>query len=444
MNCTQPAQIPLTHRAILATALPVMISNVSTPLLGLVDTAVLGRIPDPAYIGAVAVGALIFSFAFWAFGFLRMGTTGLTAQALGAGNVDEIVAGLLRALLISLAAGVALIVLQWPVRSIAFALVEGSAQVELLARGYFDIRIWSAPAALANYALLGWFIGLGRTRVGLVLQLVLNVTNIALDAFFVLGLGWDVRGVALGTVIAEYTAVMTGLAIAIRHSRGLGGRWTIARALAREKLQRTIAVNGDIMIRSLALIFAFVWFTAQAAKQGEVLLAANAVLLQFVSTSAYFLDGIAFATEALVGHALGAARRAGLTAAARLTTYWAAGLAALLSLLLAVFGPAFVDLMTVDAATRATARIYLGWAAIAPVLGVWAFQLDAIFIGTTRTADMRNAMLASLAIYLFAWWLLTPWGNHGLWAALCVHYLARMATLLWYYPGLVRSVPNEA
>jgi len=426
---------------VLAIAMPIMVSNVSTPLLGAVDTAVVGQIPDPAYIGAVAVGSLVFTFVFWAFGFLRMGTTGLTAQALGANDTQELAACLGRSLLIALAAGLLLITLQWPMREIAFALIEGSPRVEALARDYVDIRIWAAPATFANYALLGWFIGLGRTDIGLVLQLLLNLTNMVLDGVFVLGFGWDVRGVALGTVLAEFLAAAVGLVLAWRHVHGLGARWSRRRLLQGAALRRTLVVNGDIMVRSLALIFVFVWFMAQGARQGEVRLAANAVLMQFISMSAYFLDGLAFAAEALVGRAIGAGRRAMFTSAARLTTLWAVAVAGLMSLLLAVLGGPSIDLLTVDPGVRAAARDYLPWAAGAPLLGVWAFQLDGIFIGATRTTDMRRAMLLSLGVFLAAWWALLPWGNHGLWAALYVHYLARTATLSWYYPALLRSVP---
>ena len=417
-----------------------MLSNVSTPLIGVVDTGVVGQIPDPAYIGAVALGSLVFTFLFWAFGFLRMGTTGLTAQALGAGDTDELVAGLGRGLIIAVSAGAGLILLQWPIGQAAFLLLDGSPQVEQLARNYFDIRIWAAPATLTNFALLGWFIGLGRTDIGLVLQLVLNLTNMALDALFVLGFGWDVTGVAVGTLVAEVVAAAVGLAIAARHLRGLGGSWRMDRLLIPRRLRRTIAVNGDIMIRSVALVFVFAWFMAQGARQGDVILAANAVLMHFISVGAYFLDGLAFAAEALVGRAVGASHRAGLKAAARMTTLWAAAFAVAISLVLTLLGPLFIDTLTVDAASRAAARTYLAWAAAAPLLGVWAFQLDGIFIGATRTVDMRKAMLTSLAIFLAAWWLLTPYGNHGLWAALYVHYLARIGTLSYCYPGLVRSV----
>lgn len=440
---TEPGESELIpgHRAILTIALPVMISNVSTPLIGVVDTAVVGQIPDPAYIGSVAVGSLIFVFVFWAFGFLRMGTTGLTAQALGARDDAEIVANLGRALLLAFVAGLALIALQWPVRGVAFRLLEASELVESLGRSYFDIRIWAAPATLANYALLGWFIGLGRTDIGLVLQLVLNLSNMLLDAVFVLGFGWDVRGVAAGTLIAEYLAVVVGLVVAARHLRRFDAAIDLAGWLSLERLRRTVAVNRDIMIRSLALIFVFVWFMARGASQGDVILAANAVLIHFVSVSAFFLDGLAFAAEALVGRAIGAAHRHGLLTAVKLTTQWAAGTAFLLCIVLFTFGTMLIDVLTVDAQARLAARTFLPWAAAAPLLGVWAFQLDGVFIGATRTVEMRNAMLLSTAIFLGAWWLLSAYGNHGLWAALHVNYVARTGTLAHYFPALVRSVP---
>ncbi len=431
---------PLSHRAILAMAVPIMISNLSTPLLGIVDTGVIGQIPDAALIGAVALGALVFTFAFWAFGFLRMGTTGLTAQALGASDTEEIRASLERAILIALVIGVALVVAQWPIRELAFFLLDGSERVEGLARDYYDIRIWSAPATLTNYALLGWFIGLGKARVALLLQLILNVSNMLLDAYLVLGLDMGVDGVAIGTVIAEYLAAFAGLIIAARHLRNVGGRWDPARLLVPERMRRTLAVNRDIMIRSLSLVFVFAWFMAQGAKHGDSILAANAVLMHFISVSAYFLDGFAFAAEALVGQAVGAAHRSGLTKASRMTTWWAAGVALLLSLFLVALGPTLVDILTVEPGVRALAREFLPWAALAPLAGVWCFQLDGIFIGATRTAAMRNAMLISAAIFLVGWYVLTPFGNHGLWASLYVHYAARTGTLFYYFPALQRSV----
>ncbi len=431
----------ITHRSILAIAAPIMISNLSTPLLGVVDTGVIGQTPDASLIGSVALGALVFSFVFWAFGFLRMGTTGLTAQAFGADDSEEIRGSLGRALIIALIIGVCLIVLQWPIQAVAFWLLEGTERVESLARHYFEIRIWAAPATLANYALLGWFIGLGKARVALSLQLVLNVSNMLLDAWFVLGLGMGVAGVATGTVIAEYLAAVVGLLIATPQLRMYGGRWEFRQLFEPHRFARTMAVNRDIMIRSLSLIFAFAWFVAQGAKLGETVLAANAVLMHFVSVSAYFLDGFAFAAEALVGRAVGAASRAKLSQAARMTTWWAAGVALVASLCLVILGAKLIDILTVEPGVRLVARDYLLWAALAPLVGVWCFQLDGIFIGATRTADMRNAMLISTVIFLLAWYLLRPFANHGLWAALYIHYAARGVTLLHYFPDLRRSLP---
>ena len=430
----------MSHRTVLALAVPVMLSNVSTSLLGLVDTAIVGRYPDPAYIGAVAVGGLIFSFVFWAFGFLRMGTTGLTAQAVGMRDYDEVAAGLARALMIAAVVGAGLILLRWPIRELAFAWLGASPEVDRLARGYFNVRIWAAPATLANYALFGWFIGRRRTDIGFILQLVLNLINMALNVTFVLGFHWDVRGVATGTLLAEYFVALLGIAVALRQVGYVAARRSLARVWLPERIKRAFTVNGDIMIRTLALMFAFVWFTAQGARQGNVVLAANSILMQFIAFGAFFLDGLAFAAEALVGQAVGAGERQRMVSAARMTTFWACIMAALLSVGFALVGPSFINTLTVDESARAAAHAYLPWAAFAPLLGVWAFQLDGIFIGATRTAAMRNAMVVSLVIFLAAWWLLLPFGNQGLWAAFYVHYLARIGTLLYCYPALVRSV----
>ena len=427
------------HRAILAIAIPITISNVTEPLIGVVDTAVVGRLPDPAHIGAVAVGSLIFDFVYWGFGFLRMGTTGLTAQALGADDPEEIRASLGRALIVALGCGLALWVLQVPIRELAFGLVEGSAHVEVMARDYFDLRILSAPATFTNFAILGWLIGLGRASTALALSLVLNATNLLLDAFFVLELGWGVSGVATGTLIAQVVAALVGLLVVARHLRTLGGRWDRARLLSPEALRRTLAVNRDILVRNLALVSIFGFFTAQGAAHGDVVLAANAVLMHFVNVAAYFLDGMAFAAEGLVGKAFGARDPDALIGAARRTTAWSLGLAMAISLALAVFGPELVDLLTVAPEARAAAKEYLGWAVAAPVAGVLCFQLDGIFVGATRAAEMRNASLASLVLFLAGFWLLVPFDNHGLWGALLISYAARTLTLGAYLPRLLRA-----
>jgi MATE family multidrug resistance protein len=431
----------LTHRAVLALAGPAMLANLSGPLIGVVDTAVVGQIPSPAHIGAVAIGSLIFTFVFWAFAFLRMSTTGLTAQAVGAQDATEVAASLARALLVAAGIGLAIVVLQWPIREIAFALIGASAEVEELARGYFDIRVWAAPATLATYALFGWLIGIGRTGLALVMTLSLNVTNVVLDVVLALNLGWGVRGVATGAMSAEVTAALIGGALAWRQLKQNGARPPFALLLDAVKLRRLFALNIDIMVRTLALIAIFVWFTAIGARYGDATLAANALLMTSASVVIAYLDGIAFATEALVGRAIGAAHRAGMLEAVRISTYWAAALAAVSAVALYALGPSLIDLLTVDPMVRAGAREYLPWAAAVPAVGVWAFQLDGVFIGATRTADMRTAALAALALYLAAWWLLRPFGNHGLWAAMTVGYAARALTLLRYYPALVRAVP---
>lgn len=430
----------LTYRGVLLLSLPIVLSNVTTPLLGVTNTAVIGQLGEAHLIGAVAIGATIFALLFWAFGFLRMGTTGLTAQAAGASDREETAAILARALLIAVAAGLALIVLQWPLASASFTLIKASAAVEQEAHSYFAIRIWSAPFALANYALLGWFIGLGRTRTALLLQLVLNGANILLNLALVSVLGWGVPGVALGTVVAEALAAMLGVVIALRVA-GFGPMslpW--ARALECAGLTRMLAVNADLMVRTLSLLFAFTFFTAQAARTSDVVLAANEVLLQFMNVAAYLLDGFAFATEVLAGRAIGAARAEHFREAIRLSSVWAGGIALAVAAGFALGGGALIDAVTTNIEVRETARIYLPWAVCAPVVGVACYQLDGIFIGATRTRQMRNMMLVSLAIFLAAWALLTPlFGNHGLWASLMVFFIARGVTLWTQLPALERA-----
>lgn len=431
----------ITQRALFALAVPAMLANLSGPIIGIVDTAVVGQIPNAAHIGAVAIGALIFSFVFWTFGFLRMGTTGMTAQAVGARDEAEVAATLGRALLIAVGIGVAIVVLQWPIRESAFGLLEASDEVETLARAYFDIRVWSAPGALATFAIFGWLIGIGRTGLALVMQITLNVTSVVLDVVLGLWLGWGVRGVATGAMTAELTAAVVGGVLAFRQLKRRDSHAPLALVLDVAKLKRMFGVNVDIMIRTLAFLGILLWFTGTGATYGDATLAANALLMSCASVIIAYLDGIAFATEAFVGRAIGAAHRAGLLAAARLTTCWAAAIALASSLAFYALGPVVIDALTVDAGARAAAREYLPWAAAVPALGVWAFQLDGVFIGATRTVDMRRAALTAFALYLVAWWLLRPFGNHGLWAAMAFGYAARALTLLRYYPALVRSVP---
>ena len=392
--------VPLTHANVLAVALPIIIANITTPLIGIVDTAVLGQLGDAHYIGAVAVGAVIFNMIYWAFGFLRMGTTGITAQAEGSGDGDEVAATLVRTLMIAFVCGAALIVLQGPISTVAFTLIKGSAPVESGAQAYFTYRIWGAPAALANYALLGWFIGRGRAGTALLLQLVLNGLNAVLDALFVIVFAWGVTGVAIGTMIAESVAVICGLWLALRMVRQAGASVTRERALNRTALKRIVSVNGDIMMRSLALIFAFTWFTAKSAEADDVTLAANAILIHLANFSAYFLDGFAFCAESFVGRAIGAQRLGRFREAVRMTSLWAALLGITLGVFYWLLGGVIIDALTINPEVRAEARIYLIWAALMPIVSFPCFQLDGIFIGATRGADMRNMAMLSVAIYL--------------------------------------------
>ncbi len=430
----------LSHGEVLRLAVPVMLSNLSTPLLGAVDTAIVGRLPGPAHLGAVALGATIFSVVFWAFGFLRMGTTGLVAQALGADDEAEAERVLTRAMLVAFGIGLVLWTLQVPIASIAFWLVEGSAEVEALAQGYFSARIWAAPATLANYAVLGWLVGRGKTGQALLVQLVLNGSNMLLDGIFVLHFDWGVAGVGWGTALSQYAALGVGL-LSVGRLRAGWVRRSFGRRdllLASAALRRTFGVSFDIMVRSLALMAAFSFFVAEGAKNGDALLAGNAVLMVFVNIGSYFLDGIAHATEVLVGRALGARDRTLLRDAMLRTTGWALAMAACLSVVFFVGRQPLLALLTDEVSVRRTALEFAPWAAAAPVAGVLAYQLDGIFIGATQSRSMRNAMVVSLGIFLGAYWGAMAWGkpvgalsNHVLWGSLFVHYLARTVTLAW-------------
>jgi len=429
----------VTHRSVLAVAVPIMLSNVSEPLIGVVNTAVIGQLEDPYYIGAIAVGALIFSFIFWGFGFLRLSTSGLSAQALGAGDKPELAAVLIRALMIGVTAGVGLILLSPLIRSIAFDLVGGSAEIRAHGETYFSYRIWAAPAALSNYCVMGWFIGQSRARLAFMVQLFLNLTNMALSAFFVLHLGMTSDGVGLAALIAEWSAVTLALVLAFSLLRGMGAGLTLARVLDPFRLKRTLLMNGDVMIRTLCLVFAFTWFAARGARAGDVFVAANAVLINLFEVSAYLIDGFAYASEALVGQSVGAGNRGRFRAAIRLTSIWAMVVGIICSLVVWFLGPAIISLMTVSDEVRATAITYLPWAALTPVLGVVCFQFDGIFTGAMATRDMRNMMILSLAIFMLAWWLLEArFGNHGLWAALNVFFVARGLTFASRFSSLER------
>ena len=430
------ASRPITHRRVLHIAVPIVISNATIPILGAVDTGVVGQLGEAAPIGAVGIGAIILTSIYWVFGFLRMGTTGLVAQARGAGDAAETGALLMRGLMIAAAAGLVFIVSQAAVFWAAFELAPASAEVEDLARDYLAIRIWGAPAAIGVYALTGWLIAMERAGAVLALQVTMNGVNVVLDLLFVLGFGWGVEGVAVATLIAEWSGLAFGVWLC--RAAFAGDQWRDwPRVLDRARLKRMAQVNGDILIRSVILQASFTSFLFLGAGLGDVTLAANQVLLQFVQISAFALDGFAFAAEALVGQALGAHARPDLRRAAILTSQWGFGFAVALAAVFIAFGPLLIDIMTTAPDVRLASRAYLPWVVAMPVLGIAAWMLDGIFIGATRTRDLRNAMAVSAAIYAATLALLLPTlGNHGLWASLIVLNIARAVTLGLRYPRL--------
>lgn len=427
----------VTHRRVLAIALPMTVAHLTTPLLGVVDAAVVGRLGDAALLGGVALAAVIFDMLFWIFGFLRMGTVGLAAQAVGRRDGVEQRAVLARALLLALVLGLALVALQAPVARLALTLAGASAAVERAVGDYYAVRIYAAPFTLANYVVLGWLVGLGRTGRALALQVGVNLLNMALSVVLVLGAGWGVAGAAAGTLIAEVVGTGAGLGLCVAM---LGGRLQVPRAvlLDRARLVEAFQLNRDIMIRTALLMFAFSFFAAQGARAGDVTLAANAVLQNMVLVAAYFLDGFATAAEQICGAAVGARRRAAFNAGVRLCLLWGFGFALGACGLYLAAGPAIVDLMTTSAEVRAAARAFLIYAALLPVAGVAAFAFDGVFIGALWSRDMRNLMFIAVAVYLLTWWGLRGLGNHGLWLALLAFLLARGALQALRLPALVR------
>lgn len=410
-------------------ALPMILSNISVPLLGIVDTAIIGHLDSPVYLGGVAVGATATSFVFMLLLFLRMSTTGLTAQAFGAGNKPALARALIQPMLIALAAGVLFIVLRTPVSELAAALMGGSEAVQQQAQTFIAIRWLSAPATLANLVILGWLLGVQYARAPVVLLITGNVVNILLDLLFVLQWHWGVAGAAAATAVADYVTLAVGVWMVARVLALRGISFSLLKASWRGDAARLFRLNRDIMLRSLLLQLCFASLTLLGARLGADVVAVNAVLLMFLTFTAYALDGFAYAVEACSGEATGAGDRSRL----RLIWYAACRQAGIVALLFAVIyalcGPAIIALLTSIESLREAADRYLIWQVILPLAGVWCYLLDGMFIGATRGRDMRNSML--LAALGYALTLLTlPWlGNHGLWLAITVFLALRGITL---------------
>ena len=427
------------NRLVLSIALPMMLAYMTTPLIGVADTAVIGRLGDAALLGGLAAGAIMFDLVFATFNFLRTGTTGLVAQAFGRGDLTEERAVFWRAMILALVIGVLLILAAPAVAWAGGHFMAAEPAVTQAMAAYVTIRLISAPFALANYAILGYVLGRGEAGLGLFLQLVINVTNIALSVALGLWMGWGVAGVAWATVVAEGAAVVIGMAILVPRFRRLP---PLAPSVLRnmEALKVMFALNRDIMIRSFVLLGAFALFARQGAQLGTLTLAANAVLMNFFLLAGYFLDGFATAAEQLAGRAVGGRHRPAFDAAVRLTAIWGFAIAALVTAFFLLVGDSFIALMTTSPEVRAAAGAYLPWAALTALSGVLAFQMDGVFMGATWSRDLRNMMLLSFAFYVAALTTLAPlYGNVGLWATLHVFLIARGLSLAAMVPRRARA-----
>lgn len=430
----------VTNRMVLAIAGPMTLAYLTAPLLGIVDTAVVGQLGDAALLGGLAAGAIVFDVVFLTFSFLRSGTTGLIAQAYGRGDGEAQRLILLRAMLLAVVIGV-IIAIGAPLFSWAGQRFIGAdAPVNVALDTYVRIRCLAAPFSLLNFALLGYVLGRGEGALGLALQVILNLANIALSITFGLWMGWGVAGVAWGTVCGELAGLLVGLVIVLRRFRG-AARVEAMALFDRAAFGAMLSLNRDIMIRSFALVAAFALFTRAGAQFDTLTLAANAVLMNFFMIAGFYLDGFATAAEQLAGRAVGARARASFAAAVRLTSIWGFALAALTVLGLLLWGDRLIAIITTSEDVRQTAAIYMPWAAILALTGVLAFQMDGVFIGATWSSDMRNMMLLALAIFVVALMILPDrFGNHGLWAALNIFLLARGLTLLAILPRRMRSL----
>ncbi|WP_418139488.1 MATE family efflux transporter DinF [Oceanimonas smirnovii] len=423
------------HGQVFALAMPMVLSNITVPLLGLVDTLVIGHLEQPYYLGGVAVGAAIISLLFFLLGFLRMSTTGLTAQAFGARRKQELLGVLVRALVLAWGLALALLLLQVPIIELAFRLAGASAEVETYGRQYVSVRIWSAPAALTNLVLLGWLLGNQNARAPMWLLILGNGANIVLDIWFVVGLGWQVKGAAAASVLADYAAMALGAwlvwrTLKRRDTVPAPGFWQ--NALSIDAFRRLLGLNRDIFIRALCLQLTFVFMTFQGARLGDAVVAANAVLMNFLMFISYGMDGFAYAAEAMVGKAIGRGSRRHFRLACGLNLFWGLLVAVLFTLVFWLAGKPLVGQITSIESVQQQAYGFLPWLVAMPLVSCWCFVLDGIFIGATQGRAMRNMMLVStLGVFFPVWWLSQSLGNHALWLAMLCFMAARGLTLGW-------------
>ncbi|WP_199610642.1 MATE family efflux transporter DinF [Flocculibacter collagenilyticus] len=430
------------HQKILAIALPMIVSNITVPLLGLVDTAVMGHLDSEDYLAGVAVGAMITSFIFWLMGFLRMATTGLIAQAHGAKNWQHIERHCQQSIIIIVVLTILFLLLHQTIKVFALSMAGASESVTYYAGQYFDVRIWSFPAVAFNLVIMGVLLGLQNAKGPMILLIVTNLLNMLLDVVFVFGFNWDVKGVAAASLIADYVGLGFGLYLVRKVLLAAGyaiPRFNIKQAM-QQNYSRFMSLNRDILIRSLCLQICFVFMTFAGARMGDNIVAANAILLNFLMLISFGLDGFAYAAEALVGKAYGERNTALIKHNVKLTLIWSVLLSALFSVFFAVFGVYIIRLMTDLPHIITTANAYFAWIIGLPLVAVWCFLFDGVFIGLTRAKDMRNSMIVSMLLGFFAvWWLSQSWGNHGLWLAMTSFMLMRGVTLAWRYRMLINN-----
>ena len=417
------------NKEIYRLALPNIVSNFSIPLLGAVDTALMGRLESEYYLGAVGIGGIIFSFIYWGFGFLRMATTGLTAQAFGEKDLRECGRLLLRAVCIGIMSSLFLFIFQWQLIDLSFLLIDASPEVEHFARAYFHIRLYAAPATLCLHAFHGVFLGLQNARYPMLLTIVVNLVNIALNLVFVRLLGMKVEGVALATVIAQYVGLFLAVLLFSRYYRGILPAWNFQEILALSRLKRFLNISSDIFIRTCLLVFSHAVFTAKSAALSDTILAVNTILLQFINLMSYAIDGLAFAAESLIGKYKGAQDMPNLKRTARKIFFWSFLFGGVIMLIFVLFGEQLLHLFTDQIPLIEQAKPYLIWIIVAPVVNVAAYIWDGIFLGATASKALRNSVILSTLLFLSAVYLLMPFGNHGLWGALTLLLVARGVSL---------------
>ena len=432
---------PLTARAVFNQSWPIMLANAVAPVVGLVDTLVIGRFVGTQALAGIGLGAVIYGIVYWGFGFLRMSTAGLTAQDDGADNLAGVQGHILRAIPLGLLIGALVFALQLLLLPATFAIFTAPPELEGSAASYIQARLWGLPATLGTIALMGWFVGISRAGLALQLQIVLNLVNIILSPLFVIVFGARLYGVGLASAVAEWAGLLMGLMLMrrafIRRGGLQSGVVTRANLLDPVQLKRLGIANSNIFIRTLMLTLGFNFFGNAAASEGALFMAANHIHMQLITMSALVLDAFAHTAEAVTGAAYGARDQRRFNRAVQLTTKFSALFALGIGALIWLGGPLLIDLLSVDPAVREMARTYLPYAALAPVIGFGAYQMDGIFIGTIRTAEMRNAGLMAVALYIGAHFLIVPsFGTAGIWLAFLFYYAVRALTLIIYYPRI--------